>query len=179
MLLPANHPANEQPSVVPRNSLRLACRHVGERFAAPVRGCGYSVQVRCAKAVFDSLGPHLNCNCTWPRRFNRWSAMEAGWDFSLTLLTKVVHSLQARIQITGCAGPPNRPAAQLPGRAAVRLAQLPGPAWPGSAWPGSAWPGPAWPGPAPSQHKIYDPGVCDPRFKSAAAKVDAEPLKVV
>ena len=42
------------------------------------------------------------------------------------LLTKVVHSLQARIQITGCAGLPNRPAAQLPGRPAARPA-----AWPG------------------------------------------------
>ena len=50
----------------------------------------------------------------------------SGWGFSLTLLTKVVHSLQARIQISGCAGPPNRPAAQLPGRPAARPA-----AWPG------------------------------------------------
>ena len=57
-------------------------------------------------------GPHL------------WNV--TGWDFSLTLLTKVVHSLQARIQITGCAGPPKRPAAQLPGRPAARPA-----AWPG------------------------------------------------
>ena len=71
------------------------------------------------------------------------------------------------------------PTARLPGCLAVRppgchAARLPGP-----AWPGPAWPGPAWPGPAPSQHKIYDPGVCDSRSEVGVAKVDAEPLKVV
>ena len=35
------------------------------------------------------------------------------------------------------------------------------------------------PGPAPSQHKIYDPGVRDARFESGTAKVDAEPMKVM
>ena len=63
----------------------------------------------------------------------------------------------------------SHPTVRLPGCLAVRLpgchtARLPSLAWPGSA---------------PSQHEIYDPGVCDSRFKSGVAKVGAEPSEVM
>ena len=85
---------------------------------------------------------------------------DTGWGFSLKLLAKVVHSLEVRIRITGCAWPPDRLAARLPGRPATGLPRLqvgPSPACPGPAWPGSAWPVLACPGHAPPQHKIHNP----------------------